>query len=98
MEDLEITMKLESLPIQETGVGMMQIQSQLDNLMLQLQDIKKGEEMQEELWCIRCRMVGHNKDNYSATINYVAAEMLNLENTQVISWCRICISQAHWSK
>ena len=49
MEDLEITMKLESLPIQETGVGMMQIQSQLDNLMLQLQDIKKGKDIQEDL-------------------------------------------------
>ena len=35
-EALEIAMKLESSPIGETGAGMMQIQSLLDNLTLQL--------------------------------------------------------------
>ena len=41
-EALELTMKLESSPIGEIDAGMMQIQSQLLNLTLQLQDIKKG--------------------------------------------------------
>ena len=35
-EALELAMKLESLLVGETGVGTMQIQSQLANLMLQL--------------------------------------------------------------
>ena len=35
-KSLEIAMKLESLPIGETGVGMMQIQLQLTNLTVQL--------------------------------------------------------------
>ena len=72
MEDLEITMKLESLPIQETGVGMMQIQSQLDNLMLQLQDINKGKDIQEDLECTQCRDEGHHKDNCPMLMDYVA--------------------------
>lgn len=38
---LEVAMKLEASPLQEASVGMAQIQSQLANLTLQLQDIKK---------------------------------------------------------
>ena len=48
-EALETTMNLESSMIGETGVGMMQSHSQLPNLMVQLQEIKKGKEIQEEL-------------------------------------------------
>ena len=40
-------MKLESSPIGDTGMGMMQIQSQLDNLIVQVHDIKRGKEIQE---------------------------------------------------
>ena len=46
---LELAMKFESSPVGETSDGMMQIQSQLANLMLKLQDIKKGKEVQEEI-------------------------------------------------
>ena len=48
---LGITMKLEASPVGETGIGMSQIQSQLENLSIQLQYIKKGKEVCEELWC-----------------------------------------------
>ena len=41
-EALDIAMKLESSPIGETGAGMMQIQSQLSTLTVELQDIKKA--------------------------------------------------------
>ena len=37
-------MKLEASPIGNGVVGMVQIQSQLDNLTIQLQEIKKGKE------------------------------------------------------
>ena len=47
-EDMEIEMKLESSPIGEIGAGMMQIQSQLANLTLQLQDIKKGKKSKKK--------------------------------------------------
>ena len=39
---LKIAMKLESSLIGDTGAEMMQIQSQLANITLQLQDINKG--------------------------------------------------------
>ena len=58
----EIAMKLETSPIGESGIGMSQIQSQLMNLTIQLQDIKKGKDVCEEVWCNQCRSEGHNKD------------------------------------
>ena len=48
-EDLEIAMKLEASPIGENAVGMNQIQTQLVNLTLQLQDIKKGKEQCKDI-------------------------------------------------
>ena len=41
-EALVLAMNLESSPVGDTGVGMMEIQSQISNLTLQLQDIIKG--------------------------------------------------------
>ena len=55
-EALELVMKLEASSIAGGATGMVQIQSQLDNLTLQIQDIKKGKEGQEDLWCTKCRM------------------------------------------
>ena len=61
-EALEITMKWEDAPMGENAAGMNQIQAQLENLMLQLQDIKKGKENHEDLWCTCCHSDGHTKD------------------------------------
>ena len=44
-------MKLEASPIRESAIGMNQIQVQLENLMLQLQHIKKGKDNCENIWC-----------------------------------------------
>ena len=41
-EALELSMKLEASPIGDGVVGMIQIQSQLANLTIQLQDMKRG--------------------------------------------------------
>ena len=50
-EALELAMKLEASPIGDGAAGMIQIQSQLANLIIQLQDIKRRKEVQEDLWC-----------------------------------------------
>ena len=50
-EALELAMKLEASPIGDGVARMIQIQSQLDNLTIQLQDIKRGKELQEDLYC-----------------------------------------------
>ena len=59
---LEIALKLEASLVGETVDGMNQIQAQLANLMLQLQDIKKGKEDHNDLWCTRCHVDRHTKD------------------------------------
>ena len=46
---LEIAMKLEASLVGENVVGMSQIQTLLENLTLQLQDIKKGKQQREDL-------------------------------------------------
>jgi len=61
---LEIAMKLEASAIGETSIGMAQIHNQLANLTLQLQDMKKGTEVREEIWCIRCKAERHHKDKF----------------------------------
>ena len=55
-------MNMEDSPIGESAASMNQIQVQLENLMLQLQDIKKGKENREYIWCTRCRADGNTKD------------------------------------
>ena len=57
-------MKLEASPIGDGAVGMVQNLSQFANMTIQLQDIKKGKESHEELWCTKCRVNEHTKDNF----------------------------------
>ena len=97
-EAMEIAMNLESSPIEETGTGMMQIQSHLANITAQIQDINKGKEVQEEIWCTICRTKGHHKDNCSTLMNYVATRVMNLINNQGMSWCIICHTRGHQSE
>ena len=77
-EELEIAMKLEASPVDEIGVGMNQIQLQLANLMIQLQDIKKGNEICEEFWCTQCHIEGHHKDQCPDFRNYLLSGAPNM--------------------
>ena len=63
-EALEMAMKLEYSPIGETAVGMSHIQEQIENLTLQLEDIKKEKEQHDDLWCMQCHTDGHTKGTY----------------------------------
>ena len=63
-EVIDIAMKLEASLVGENAIGMNQIQMQLANSMLQLQDIKKGKEHCEEVWCTQCHTDEHTKDNH----------------------------------
>ena len=64
-------MKLEASSIAETSVGMAQIQNQLANLTLQLQDIKKGKQVREELRCTKYRTEGHYKEHCPVYVEYM---------------------------
>lgn len=70
-------MKLEASPIAETSVGMAQIQSQLANLTLQLQDIKKGKKTREEVWCTKWKVEGHSKEHCPIFAEYLASGVPN---------------------
>ena len=61
-EALEIAMKLEASPIYEIGASMNYIQTQFANLTIQQQEIQKGREHREEIWCTQCHVEGHHKD------------------------------------
>ena len=70
---LEIAMKLEASPIAEISAGMQQIQSQLANPTLQLQDMRKGKEVREEVWCTKCRTEGHFREHCPVFAEYMAS-------------------------
>jgi hypothetical protein len=74
-EALEITMKLEASPVGENGAGMAQVQSQLAALTIQLQELVKGKEKHEEVWCVTCRTKGHHKNECPTFKEYLATEL-----------------------
>ena len=97
-EALEIVMKLEASLVRETGVGMNQIQSQLANLTIQLQDIKKGREHRGEIWCTQCHTKEHHKDQCPYFWNYLLSGAPNPLSHGGMPWCRICQVHRNWHK
>ena len=71
VKDLEIAMNMEASLVREMRFGMNQIQSQLANLTIQLQDIKKGWEFCDEVWCTRWPKEGHHEDQFLYFREYV---------------------------
>ena len=65
-------MKLEAPLIAEISARMVEIQNQLPNLTLQLQDIKNGKEVREEVWCTKCRIEGHSREHCLVFAEYLA--------------------------
>ena len=70
-------MWLEASPLFESTMGMDQLQKQLVNITLELQSLKKGKEVREEVWCTRCRTEGHSKEHYPVFAEYLASGALN---------------------
>ena len=94
-EALEIAMKLEASPIAETSARMTQIQNQLAQLTLQLHDIKKGKEVQEIVWCTKCRTKGHSKEHCSLFVEYLASGTPDPLPQARGPWCEICRTNGH---
>ena len=89
-EALEIAMKLEASLVGENAVGMNQIHAQLQNITLQLQDIKKEKEESDDIWCTRCHTNGHTKDNCPIFQNYLDSGEPNPLSCGSVPWCHIC--------
>ena len=88
-------MKMEDSSIAETSVGMEQIPIQLTNLTLQLQDMKKGKETIEEVWCTKCRTKGHSNEHYRIFVEYLASGAPNPLPQAEGPWCDICRTNGH---
>jgi hypothetical protein len=56
---------------------MAQVQIQLDALTIQLVEITKGKEKREQVWCTKCRMKGHHKDECPTFVQYLVAGVSN---------------------
>ena len=72
-EALEIVMRLEASPLCESTMGMDQLQKQLVSITLELQSLKKGKEVREEVWCTRCITEGHSKEHCLVFAEYLAS-------------------------
>ena len=75
-EALEMAMRLHETLIQDPGLGVQQIHAQLYNLCLEMQSLKQDRaplpEACEEVWCIKCKGQGDDKDHCPVFANYLA--------------------------
>lgn len=74
-EALEMEMRLQETPIQDPGLGVQQIHAQLQNMCLEMQILKQDRapwlEERKEVWCIKCKGQGHDKDHCPVFVNYL---------------------------
>jgi hypothetical protein len=91
-EALDITTKFESTPMGESNSGISQIMSQLTSLSLQVEDMKKdkGKDKREDIWCVRCRPEGHDKEHYPLFHDYFSSGAPNPLKQVNLPWCKVC--------
>ena len=92
---LEMAMKLESSPLAETSTGMATLQNQLANLTLQLHELKKGKEVVQDIWCVKCKAQGHTKDDCPVFVEYIETGAPNPLPQTHGPWCEICKMRGH---
>jgi hypothetical protein len=88
-------MKLESAPMGEPNLGIIQILSQLTSLSLQVEDMKKdkGKDKREDIWCIRCKSEGHDKEKCPLFHEYLdSGDLIPLKQV-TLPWCEVCRNQ-----
>jgi len=68
-------MRLHKTSIQDPNLGVQQIHTQFKNLCLEMQSLQQDmtthPEACEEVWCIKCKGQGHDKDHYPVFANYL---------------------------
>ena len=74
-ETLDISMRLHETPMQDLNLGVQQIHVQLQNICLEMQSLKQDKivqpEVHEEVWCLKCKGHGHDKDHCPVYMNYL---------------------------
>ena len=94
-EALEIAMRLEASKMSDSTLGMDQLQNQLVNITLELQSLKKGKEVCKEVWCTKCRIEGHLKEQCPVFMQYLASGAPNPLPQTGRLWCEICRQAGH---
>jgi hypothetical protein len=90
-------MKLESAPMGESSSGMSQILIQLTSLSLQVEDMKKdkGKDKREDIWCVKCRSKGHEKEHCPLFHEYFFGGALIPLKQVTLPWCEVCRNRHH---
>ena len=57
--------------------SMEQMQSRTTTLTLKLQDLMKGKEKKEDVWCIIFQIDGHNRNECKLLIKYLVMDIVN---------------------
>jgi hypothetical protein len=85
-------MKLESSPMGECSSGMSQILSQLTSLSVQVEDMKKNKakDKREDIWCVRYRSEGHDKEHFPLFHEYLASRAPSPLKQVTLPWCEVC--------
>lgn len=90
------------MPMQDLNLGVQQIHAQLQNICLEMQILKQdrivGLEVREEMWCLKCKGQGHDKDHYRVFVNYIIGVGLIPLKPEAQAgpsvgpplWCAIC--------
>jgi hypothetical protein len=70
---------------------MSQILSQLTSLSLQVKDMKKdkGKEEREDIWWVRCRSEGHDKEHFPLFNEYLAFGAPSPLKQVTLPWCEV---------
>lgn len=101
-EAWEMAMRLHETPLQDPVLGVQKIHVQLQNLCLEMQSLKQDRtpwpEACEEVWCVKCKGQGHDKDHCPVFMNYLVGggPMPLRPEAQVgprmtpTLWCMIC--------
>ena len=75
---MELEMKLEAYPTVDTSSGMAQVQSKLQALTLQFQEIKKGKEKREGVQCTNFHTKDHHEGECPMVTKYLVAGEQNI--------------------
>jgi hypothetical protein len=51
---------------------------------------EKGKEKREDIWCIRCKSEGHDKEKCPLFHEYLASGAPSPLNQATIPWCEVC--------
>jgi hypothetical protein len=72
-----------------------QVQSQLTNLIMQLQDMVKAKVVHGNVWCTLCHIEGHHRNECPMLGSYTMMAPNPFFMDHKLKWCEICRQWGH---